>query len=95
MSRTMLFVATISFLGCLTIPSIAQDSRWGSPDDPIVKFIISVEAKWATSSCSPHPDLKAFLADDFQGTATDGHRYDKAEAIADRSQVSRARLSAR
>jgi Domain of unknown function (DUF4440) len=82
MSRTILFIATISFLGCLTIPSIAQDTRWGSPDDPIVKFIISVEAKWATSSCGPHPDLKAFLADDFQGTATDGHRYDKAEAIA-------------
>ena len=78
MSRTMLFIATISFLGCLT-PSIAQDSRWGSPDDPIVKFIIAIEAKWASSSCSPQPDLKAIIADDFQGTTTNGHRYDKAE----------------
>lgn len=82
MSRTMLFIAMISFLGCLTTPSSAQDSRWGSPDDPIVKFIIAVEAKWASSSCSPQPDLKAVIADDFQGTATNGHRYDKAEAIA-------------
>ncbi len=82
MSRTMLFVVTISFLGCLTTPGIAQDSKWGSPDDPTVKFIIAMEAKWASSSCSSQPDLKAVIADDFQGTATDGHRYDNVEAIA-------------
>jgi hypothetical protein len=82
MSRSMLFIATLLFFGCFTTPSIAQDSRWGSPDDPLVKFIIAVEAKWASSSCSPQPDLKAAISDDFQGTATNGHRYDKAEAIA-------------
>ena len=82
MSRTMLFLAALSFLGDLTTPSVAQDSRWGSPDDSTVKFIIAIEAKWANSSCSPEPDLKAVIADDFQGTSTDGHRYDKAEAIA-------------
>ena len=67
---------------CLTTPSIAQDSKWGSPDDSTVKFIIAIEAKWASSSCGPQPDLKAVIADDFQGTATDGHHYDKVEAIA-------------
>ena len=82
MSRTMLFIATISFLGSLTTPSIAQEARWGSPDDSTVKFIIAIEAKWASSNCSPQPDLKVVIADDFQGTATDGHRYDKVEAIA-------------
>lgn len=82
MSRTMLFIASISLLGCLTTPGIAQDSRWGSPEDPTVKFMIAIEAKWASSSCSPQPDLKAAIADDFQGTATNGHRYDKADAIA-------------
>ncbi|MFZ0915837.1 MAG: nuclear transport factor 2 family protein [Candidatus Udaeobacter sp.] len=82
MSRTMLFIVTISFHGFLITPSIAQDSRWGSSDDPIVKFIIAIEAKWASSSCNPEPGLKAVIADDFQGTSTDGHRYDKAEAIA-------------
>ena len=82
MSRIRLFIATISFLGCLTTPSIAQDSRWGSPDDSTVKFIIAIESKWASSSCNPQPELKAAIADDFQGTATDGHRYDKLEAIA-------------
>ena len=82
MSRTMLFIASISFFGCLPTPGIAQDGRWGSPDDSTVKFIIAMEAKWASSSCSPQPDLKAVIADDFQGTATDGDRYGKAEAIA-------------
>src|SRR5205809_6636731 len=82
MSRTRLLIASISFLGCLTAPGIAQDSRWGSPDDFTVKFIIAIEAKWASSSCSPQPDLKAAIAAGFQGTATDGHRYAKAEAIA-------------
>jgi len=78
----MLVIATISFLGFLTTPSIGQEGRWGTSDDSTVKFIIAIEAKWADSSCSPQPDLKAAIADDFQGTATDGHRYDKAEAIA-------------
>jgi len=53
MSRTRLFIASISFFGCLTTQGIAQDSRWGSPDDSTVKFIIAIEAKWASSSCSP------------------------------------------
>jgi len=82
MSRTLLFIATISFFGCLASPGKAQDSRWGSADDPTVKLIIAAEAKWANSSCSPQPDLKTVIADDFQGTSTDGRRYDKPEAIA-------------
>ncbi len=45
MSRTMLFIATVSFLGCLPTPGIAQEARWGSPDDPTVKLIIATEAK--------------------------------------------------
>jgi hypothetical protein len=82
MLRTTLIIAAISFLGALATSTIAQDSKWGSPDDPLVKFIIATESKWASSNCSPQPDLKGAIADDFQGTATDGHRYDKAEAIA-------------
>jgi len=82
MSPKMLFIGTILFLGSLTPRVIAQESRWGSSDDPTVKFIIAIEAKWASSSCSPQPELKAAIADDFQGTGTDGRRYEKAEAIA-------------
>ena len=82
MSRTMLFIATIAFLDCPTTRGIAQDSRWGTPDDSTVKFMIAAEAKWASSSCSPQPDLRDVIADDFQGTSTDGRRYGKADAIA-------------
>ena len=82
MTPTNLFLATISFLCFHLTAAIAQESRWGSADDPTVKFMIDFEAKWATSSCSPQPELKTVIADDFQGTSTTGKRYDKAAAIA-------------
>src|SRR4029453_16568202 len=44
--------------------------------------MIAAEAKWANSACSPQPDLKDVIADDFQGTSPSGHRYDKSKAIA-------------
>jgi hypothetical protein len=44
MSRTMLFIATITSSWLSHTTGIAQDSRWGSPDDPTVKFIIASEA---------------------------------------------------
>ena len=69
------------FLGGFALPSVAQESRWGSPGDETVKFIIAAEAKWANSACSPQPDLKNVIADDFQGTSPSGRRYGKDEAI--------------
>ncbi len=72
-------------------PSVAQESRWGSPDEDTVKLITAAEAKWASSACSPQPDLKDVIADDFQGTSTSGQRYGKEEAItADTKSLSRA-----
>ena len=70
------------FLAGFALPSFAQESRWGSPEEETVKFMIAAEAKWANSACSPQPDLKDVIADDFQGTSPSGHRYDKAKAIA-------------
>jgi hypothetical protein len=81
MTSTGLFIATVTSLGALASPSYAQDSRWGSPDEPTVKFMIASEAKWANSACSAQPDLKEIIADDYQGTSTDGKRYPKADAI--------------
>ena len=69
------------FLGGFALPSFAQASRWGSPSEETVKFIIAAEAKWANSACSPQPDLKNVIADDFQGTSPSGRRYGKDEAI--------------
>jgi hypothetical protein len=75
------FGLALSLLGGFTSPSVAQESRWGSPDEDTVKLITAVEAKWASSACSPQPDLKDVIADDFQGTSTKGQRYGKEEAI--------------
>ena len=75
------FVLGLSLFGRFTSPSVAQESRWGSPDEETVKFIIAVEAKWANSACNPQPELKAVIADDFQGTSPTGRRYGKDEAI--------------
>ena len=69
------------FLGGFASPSVGQESRWGSPREETVKFIIAAEAKWANSACSPQPDLKDVIADDFQGTSPSGRRYGKNEAI--------------
>jgi len=75
------FALALSLLGGSISPGIAQESRWGSPDEDTVRFIIAVEAKWSSSNCSPQPDLKDFIADDFQGTYTNGQRYGKDKAI--------------
>lgn len=80
-SNIPIFGLALSFLGGFALPSVAQESRWGSPDEDTVKFMKTVEAKWASSACSPQPDLKEFIADDFQGTSTKGNRYGKEEAI--------------
>ena len=81
---------SLPFVGGFTSPSVAQDSRWGSPDEDIVKLITTAEAKWASSACSPQPDLKDVIADDFQGTSPSGRRYGKEEAITtDRKALSR------
>ena len=55
------------FFGGFASPSVGQESRWGSPGEETVKFIIAAEAKWANSACSPQPDLKEVIADDSQG----------------------------
>src|SRR5512132_3795431 len=70
------------FLGGFVLPSFAQESRWGSPGEETVKFMIAAETKWANAACSPQPDLTDVLADDGQRTSPSGRRYDKAKAIA-------------
>ena len=90
-----LFSALLLFLGGggFVSSSVGQESRWGSPGEETVKFIIAAETKWANSACSPQPDLKEVIADDFQGTSPSGRRYGKKDAISHRYQGARARLS--
>jgi hypothetical protein len=80
-SIILVLVLALSLLSGFTLPSVAQESRWGSPDEDAVKFIKAAEGKWASLACSPQPDLKAVIADDFQGTSPSGRRYGKDEAI--------------
>jgi hypothetical protein len=71
----------VLFLGGFASPSFGQESRWGAPGEETVQLIIAAERKWATSACSPQPDLKDVIADDFQGTSPSGRRYGKDQAI--------------
>lgn len=80
-SIILVLVLALSLLRGFTSPSVAQESRWGSPDEDTVKLIKAAEGKWASSACSPQPVLKSFIADDFQGTSPSGRRYGKDEAI--------------
>ena len=67
---------------CLISNSImAQKGQWASTDDPIVKELIAKEKMWCESNCSPHQGLKEIFANEFQGTAPDGTRYGKTQAI--------------
>src|SRR5215467_10804566 len=60
---------------------LAQRGRWASADDPVAKKMIQDERDWAEDGCTQTPVGEKFLADDFQGTAPSGERYDKAEAL--------------
>jgi hypothetical protein len=81
MSRYQRTVVALSLMAAMAAPCVAQESRWGAADDDVVKFMTTVESKWANAACSVQPDLKDFIADDFQGTSTKGQRIGKAVAI--------------
>lgn len=83
MTRIAPIIAALVFLGTMNAPTLAQDSRWGSADEPTVKFMIASEAKWAQAACRAQSNLDAFIADDYLGTSTTGRRYPKADAVAD------------
>jgi hypothetical protein len=89
-SIILVFGIALFLFGGFASPTVAQESRWGSADEETVKFMLAAEAKWANSACSPQPDLKDIIADDFQGTSTKGLRYGKEDAItSDPKSVSR------
>ena len=83
----LLFLLTIA--AALATP--AQHSRWASADDSTAKFMIASETKWAETACDHNRIATTILADDFQGTSTEGQRYSKADELIDNvSQRNRA-----
>jgi hypothetical protein len=87
-SIILVFALALSLLSGFTSPGIAQESRWGSPDEDTVRFIKAAEGKWASSACSPQPDLKAIIAGGFQGTSPIGSALRQGRAYHHRYQVS-------
>jgi len=74
---------TFLLIGIL-VPStfvLAQQSRWASRDDPVAKKMIQDEKDWAEGGCTQTSVGETFLADDFQGTAPSGERYNKSGAL--------------
>ena len=50
MNRAMPLLSVLLLLSYLSSPCRAQESRWASPDEPMVKQMVAMEAKWASSS---------------------------------------------
>ncbi len=61
----------------------AQQSRWADAEDKTAQWMIDMEGKWAEAACDNNLVAETIVADDFQGTAPDGSRYDKTQEIND------------
>jgi len=60
----------------------AQESRWAAPTEATAMSLIDWERQWAQAACTHNGIEKTILAEDFQGTAPDGSRYSKQQALA-------------
>jgi hypothetical protein len=81
MQWRILFPAAVA--GLLLMPAHAQQSRWATADDPAAKYMIDMERKWAEGVCADNGVVASLLADDFQGTSTNGARFHKADELQD------------
>ena len=61
----------------------AQQSHWAAPDDKTAKYMIDMERKWAEGVCTDNGVVAELLADDFQGTSTNGERFNKVDELKD------------
>ena len=64
------------------MPAQAQESRWSADADATAKALIDMERQWAQAACTHNGIEKTILAEDFYGTAPDGSRYSKQQAVA-------------
>ncbi len=71
-----------------TLGVSAQQARWAAENDATARYMIDMERQWAESNCTPNKTTD-FIAEDFQGTAPDGRRYPKADAISTPAQRDR------
>jgi uncharacterized protein DUF4440 len=71
-------VATILMVG---VAASAQQGRWAAQSDETAQSLINMERRWAEVACDGNLAVQTILADDFQGTASDGSRYSKLRDI--------------
>jgi hypothetical protein len=85
--RNVVAVAATAILLAGVGVARAQQSRWAtlsdSPDDKTVKYIVEMEQKWAEGVCVDNGVVAGLLADDFQGTSTNGTRFTKSDELKD------------
>ena len=67
----------------LLVPAYAQQSHWASADDKTARYITEMEQKWAEGVCVDNGVVASLLAEDFQGTSTQGARFTKADELKD------------
>lgn len=61
----------------------AQQSHWAAADDKTAQYIVDMERKWAEGVCTDNGVVAGLLAEDFQGTSTNGERFTKADELRD------------
>lgn len=82
MYKKIIFIIVLCATSMISISVSAQKSYWASSDDSVAMKLIAMDRLWAEANCRPQPGLEEVFADDFQGTAPDGTRYGKEEAVA-------------
>jgi hypothetical protein len=76
-------IATAFAATSLLIPACAQQGHWASADDKTAKYMVEMERKWAEGVCVDNGVVAGLLAEDFQGTSTNGDRFTKADELKD------------
>jgi hypothetical protein len=78
-------MSAASLLAAILAPVAAhgQQGRWAAADNATAKFMIDSERHWAEAACDHNSIAATILADDFQGTSTDGKRYTKPKEVSD------------
>jgi hypothetical protein len=80
----LLSLTPVVFAVAIVVAAQGQQGRWAAADDATAKFIIDAEWQWAESVCTHGKIAERILADDFQGTSTNGQRYTKSEELTPR-----------
>ena len=83
--RARIFLAAIAAFSVLS--AHAQQSHWATADDKTASYMIDMERKWAEGVCIDNGVVAGLLADDFEGTSTNGARFTKADELKDEKSV--------